>query len=63
MDPIQIRIPKQLVWMLLHLVDQSIIRRTVAFSLKGMVHLLPQEERLVDFAGFYKQIAPTNGKW
>ena len=30
--------------------------------LKGMVHLLTHEERLIAFEGFYKQLAPTNGK-
>ncbi|CAF4769927.1 unnamed protein product, partial [Rotaria sp. Silwood2] len=30
--------------------------------LKGMVHLLTHEERLIAFEGFYKQIASKNGK-
>ena len=30
--------------------------------LKAMVHLLTHEERLIAFEGFYKQLAPKNGK-
>jgi hypothetical protein len=30
--------------------------------LKSMVHLLTQEERLIAFEGFYKQLAASNGK-
>jgi len=30
--------------------------------LKSMIHLLTHEERLIAFKGFYKQLAPTNGK-
>ena len=30
--------------------------------LKGMIHLLTHEERLIAFEGFYKQLAPKNGK-
>jgi len=30
--------------------------------LKSVIHLLTHEERLIAFKGFYKQLAPTNGK-
>jgi hypothetical protein len=30
--------------------------------LKSMIHLLTYEERLIAFDGFYKQLAPNNGK-
>jgi hypothetical protein len=30
--------------------------------MKGMAHLLTHEERLTAFEGFYKQLAPNNGK-
>jgi hypothetical protein len=30
--------------------------------MKGMIHLLTHEERLIAFEGFYKQLAPKNGK-
>jgi SAM-dependent methyltransferase len=29
--------------------------------LKGMIHLLTHEDRLIAFEGFYKQLAPKNG--
>ena len=39
--------------------DHSPYDRTL---LKGMVHLLTQEERLSSFQGFYQQLLPKNGK-
>jgi hypothetical protein len=46
----------------LRLVNQASIHHTIGFFFKSMIHFLTQEERLAVFEGFYKQLAPKNGK-